>query len=284
MAVSGATLENPTRKHFAAFLLLSVLLHALFAVWFALRGQAIFLGGPLGIGGGSDIVFQLAAGDPILDVPTDHDFEVESDLTVQEEIPEEIVVEEAVEIPVTEEAAIPVAPAKEVPQEKPVKPEPQEASAPKKSGEQGAADESKKNRPGTALTGQEISAAFSGRTLNLTAGRLDIPSGNRLMDMKIHLYPDGTSRVQLVYFHYKTFHREETSTRKFKGDGKWWIDGNKFCHRAMVVDYGAVNCYELNQRSNGDLELYFEGCAGNSSAICSNGRLGAKGRLQSGLN
>lgn len=282
------TLLNPGHRHVAGFVLFSLLLHVILFVWYALQGATMFTpqGGALGIGGGEDIIFQLSRGDSggiDQEIP-------ESELEFQQTLPDQLT-EDALDAPLVEdETAVPVAPS-ETPADAAAKAAAAKAAlaasqAAKKQagGDSGDAEKTRRNRAGTALSGAGMASAFSGRTLHLTAGRLDIPGGNRLMDLKIHLFPDGTTRVNLVYFHYKTFHKEQTSTRALKGDGAWWIEGDSICFRAMVVNYGAADCYEMNQLGGGELQLYFDNCTARSSSLCEPMRLGARGSLSPGID
>lgn len=293
---ASRTLLNPGFRHLAAFILISIGLHVSWFVWFAAQGAAVFSvqdSGVLGLGGGDDIVFQLSRGNsggPEAEISG-------SDLELQDMATENLNAEQ-VETPlIEEEAAVPVAPAQ-------IDPEKEKKDAAAKAaktaqvaavaaaagggkarpgGDGGDADVTRRNRGGAALAGPQITASAAGRTLNLLAGRLDIPAGNRLMNVKMNLFPDGTMRVALTYFHYKTFHKMVTSTRNFKGDGKWWVENDSLCLQAMVIDYGTVNCYEMNQKADGNLDLYFARCTDKSSAICKQARLGAQGKFSSGI-
>lgn len=300
---AARSILNPGNRHLAAFIFLSAFLHIIWFVWYALQGSILFAPQPsdlgvLGMGGGEDIVFQLSRGGGGGSSGGEYDELPQAEMDLRDALPE-MLTEDAIEAPlIEEEAAIPVAPAESPAQ---ITKEPLAATTAKtnqgtsqagqktagtgkgEGGDGGDADETRRNRAGNGLSGEQISKAAAGRTLNLIAGRLDIPSGNRLMNVKIHLFPDGTSRVQLTYFHYKTFHKLVTSTRHFKGDGKWWIEKNALCLRAMVVDYGTINCYEINQRDNGEIDLYFSECTRRSSSICARNRIGAKGHFSAGI-
>lgn len=287
------TLLNPGHRHLAAFVLVSFLLHLLWFVWYALQGAQMFAplqdGGILGIGGGEDIIFELSRGDS---GGADQELpEVEMDFR---EAFQDTLNEDTIEAPVIEEeAAVPLAPSPDDGKDAKAKEDADKAKAAAEAaakaskaragGDGGDAERTRKNRGGTGLSGAQIGSSVTGRTLNLIAGRLDIPAGNRLMNVKLNLFPDGTMRVDLVYFHYKTFHKLVTSTRRLKGDGTWFIEGNSLCLKAMVIDYGTVNCYEMNQRENGELDFYFTTCSNRSSSTCSSGRLGAQGRIGSGI-
>lgn len=286
---ASRSMLNPGHRHLAAFIIVSFMLHVLWFVWFALQGSAMFAsqdGGVLGLGGGEDLVFELSrghSGGPEAEVPG-------ADLDLQEALPDTLS-EDQVETPlVEEEAAVPVAPADDTIEKekiataaKAAQAAAEVASKKRSGGDGGDAEETRRNRAGSALSGPQISTAATGRTLNLLAGRLDIPAGNRLMNVKLNLFPDGTMRVALTYFHYKTFHKLVTSTRHFKGDGKWWVEKDSLCLQAMVIDYGTINCYDLNQKSDGELDLYFSQCTGRSSSICKKDRLGGQGHFSSGI-
>ncbi|MBD3667951.1 MAG: hypothetical protein HUJ16_08330 [Kangiella sp.] len=143
----------------------------------------------------------------------------------------------------------------------------------------GDLEETIRNRPGNALTGNQISARLTGHTLHLEMGRLDIQGGNRLTNTVIELHADGTSDVELVYYHYKTFHQERSSTRRRSSSGRWWIEGNRFCHQAKVIDYGTKNCYDMNMDGS-VLRLYFAQCGRQSSPHCKSYRLAGEGSIQ----
>ncbi len=291
---AGRSLLNPGQRHLALFVVVSFLLHILWFVWYGHQGAALFAAlapqdsGVFGVGGGEDIVFQLSRGD---DGGPQQELSG-ADLDLLEALPETLS-EDQVEAPlVEEEAAVPVAPADDSAEKdkaaaaaKTAQTAQAAGGAGKKQsgGDGGDADVTRRNRAGSALSGPQIASASAGRVLNLLAGRLDIPAGNRLMNVKLNLFADGTMRVALTYFHYKTFHKLVTSTRHFKGDGKWWVENDSLCLQAMVIDYGTINCYDLNQKPDGELDLYFSQCTGRSSSICRQGRLGAQGRFSSGL-
>lgn len=143
----------------------------------------------------------------------------------------------------------------------------------------GDLEETIRNRPGNALSGNQISARMTGRTLHLEMGRLDIQGGNRLTNTIIQLNPDGTSRVELVYYHYKTFHQERSSTRRLRGSGNWWIDGNRWCHRSEIIAYGTTDCYDMNMEGN-VLRLYYAQCDRQSSPHCKSYRVAGEGSIQ----
>jgi ribosomal protein S6E (S10) len=143
----------------------------------------------------------------------------------------------------------------------------------------GNLEETIRNRPGNALSGNAISARMTGHTLHLEMGRLDIQGGNRLTNTTIRLNADGTSDVELVYYHYKTFHQERSSTRRRSSSGRWWIEGNRFCHQAAVIDYNTKNCYDMNLDGS-VLRLYYSQCLRQSSPHCKSYRLAGEGSIQ----
>lgn len=143
----------------------------------------------------------------------------------------------------------------------------------------GNLEETIRNRPGNSLTGNQISARMSGHTLNLEMGRLDIQGGNRLTNTVIKLNSDGTSEVELIYYHYKTFHQERSSTRRVRGDGRWWIENNRFCHQSSAIAYGTKDCYDMNLEGS-VLRLYFSQCLRQSSPHCKSYRLAGEGSIQ----
>lgn len=287
------SLLNPGHRQLAGFIVVSFVLHLLGFIWYAMLGGAPYAALDSGLmgpgGGGDDIVFQLSRGNsggPLAEIPG-------ADLDVLEAIPETLT-DDQIEAPlVEEEMAVPIAPADDLIEKE--KKEKADAAAKaaregaakgavkgRPGGDGGDAEETRRGRAGSALSGPQITASAAGRQLNLLAGRLDVPGGNRLMNVKLNLFPDGMMRVELTYFHYKTFHKLVTSTRHFKGDGKWWVDKDSLCLQSMVIDYGTINCYEMNQTPDGKLDLYFSECTGKSSTACRKHRLGARGEFSSG--
>lgn len=143
----------------------------------------------------------------------------------------------------------------------------------------GDLEETIRNRPGNSLTGNQISARLTGHTLRLEMGRLDIQGSNRLTNTTIKLNADGTSEVKLVYYHRQTFHQPRSSTTSHSSDGRWWIEGNRFCHQAQVIDYNTKNCYDMNL-DGAVLNLYYSSCNRFSSPHCKSYRLAAEGSIQ----
>ncbi|AWZ00786.1 transport protein TonB [Rhodobiaceae bacterium] len=143
----------------------------------------------------------------------------------------------------------------------------------------GNLEETIRNRPGNSLTGNAISARLTGQTLFLEMGRLDIQGGNRLTNVEIQLNADGTSRVKLIYYHYKTYHREHSSTRSKRGSGRWWIEGNRWCHQSEIISYGTKDCYDMNLDGS-VLRLYYAECLRNSSPHCKSYRLAGEGSIR----
>ena len=143
----------------------------------------------------------------------------------------------------------------------------------------GNLEETIRNRPGNSLTGNQISARMTGHTLHLEMGRLDIAGGNRLTNTTIKLNADSTSEVSLVYYHHRTHHQDHSSTRSKSSDGRWWIEGNRFCHQALVIDYNTRNCYDMNMDGSA-LSLYFSSCNRFSSPNCKSYRLAGEGSIR----
>ena len=64
-----------------------------------------------------------------------------------------------------------------------------------------------------------------------------------------------------------------------RGDGKWWIEGNRWCHAAKVIQYGTTDCYDMTRE--GDIvRLYYAKCTWRSSQLCRTGHIAAEGRIQ----
>lgn len=291
---AGHSMLDPGGRHLAAFICLSFILHILWFVWYAMQGSTMFAaekGGIIGLGGGNELVFHMSRGNqggPQQEISGEElDYIPAVPDTLAEDVMNSPVVKDEMAVPMApaeNKEAVPAEAVSGIQQKGTVAEGNAAGNGLKKQtgGDGGNDDETRRNREGTALTGAQITSASAGRTLNLLAGRLDIPGGNRLMNVRLDLFPDGMMRVQMTYFYYKTFHKPIPSSQNFKGDGKWWVENNSLCLRAMVIDYGTVNCYEMNQKQDGALDLYFAGCTGKSSAICRKYRLGATGKFSSG--
>ena len=303
MSVAEVT---PGQKSFEApklrtVLLLSVGLHLAVFIYYLLGGGIFGVEGP---GDGDALTFQLAAGQDNNDdaaaqidgsdqqTPTFADADVEP---VPEPAPEPEVKPEVKPEPKPE-------PKPQVTDQLPTRRnedvQPQAATTPQRGeaevttpggsvgiegydhyGGGGNLEETIRNRPGNSLTGNAISARLTGQTLHLEMGRLDIQGGNRLTNVEIQLNADGTSRVKLVYYHYKTFHQERSSTDSKRGSGRWWIEGNRWCHQSEIISYGTKDCYDMNLDGS-TLRLYYSECSRSSSPHCKSYRLAGEGALR----
>ena len=143
----------------------------------------------------------------------------------------------------------------------------------------GDAAKSSQNRKGSDMSGQQVGDAFVGRRLHLTMGRIDLDGGNKLNDVTIDIYPDGTSRVRLTYHHEQYFERIRQVDRELKSAGEWWIEGNSFCHRAKAIDYGTTDCFDMTEDEQGDFRMYYRKCTARSSMYCKTGRIAGKGKV-----
>ncbi len=142
----------------------------------------------------------------------------------------------------------------------------------------GNLEETIRNRPGNALTGNQISARVSGQTMQLEIGRLDIGGGNRIL-ATVELGADGSMDIDGKYYHYKIFHQERSATSDASGRGRWWIEGNRFCMQSPEIHYNTKNCYDMNL-DGGTLRLYYVECGRQSSPHCKSYRLAGEGTIR----
>jgi len=148
----------------------------------------------------------------------------------------------------------------------------------------GDAGETFKNKKGTSLTGSQISTQMPGRAFYLNIfGRGDIEGFNNDINTTIKLNPDGTSEVELTHYYSDTFSNGYSSTRKESGMGRWWVDGNRWCHQAPIMNYGTTDCFDLTVSgadSGAELRLYYASCSNESSMLCKAGRLAGVGQIK----
>lgn len=275
----GAKLRN--------FIAASVLLHLALLAFYLLTGGIFGAPGP---GGGEALTFQLAAGvgqdlDAAVDLDGARDMPSFADADV-EPAPEP---EPEVETPAPPETQdIPVRKAETPPEAERATGEASEKAQAGGSegtvgddaaGAGGDAEETIINKKGDSITAGQIRGMMTSRTLHLEMGRIDLTGGNRLTNTIIKLNPDGTSEVSLIYYHYKTFHREHSSTRKLSGRGKWWIEGNRWCHQSRIIMHNTKDCYDMTM-DGPVLRLYYRKCARGSSPLCKGGRIAAEGFIK----
>lgn len=274
------------------FLIGSALVHVLAFILFMLAGGIFGAPGP---GGGDKLFFQLAAGpgqdvDAAADIDGAQQDPVFADADV-DPAPKPAEKPEVVEKPKPKPDVIPLRKTERTQTAEkttPVEGEAKQAVAGRSEGTsgddtQGSSGEAQQtilNQKGTKMTGIQIAAQSSGHTFNLEMGRLDIPGGNRLTNTIIKLKPDGTSEVELVYYHYKTFHQQRSSTRSLDGEGRWWIEGDMWCHQSPVISYNTKDCYHMTQDEAGTVRLYYDKCTIDSSPNCKTGRIAAEGRIE----
>jgi len=153
------------------------------------------------------------------------------------------------------------------------------AAAPaKRAGDDAGGGEAGKGRQGAPVAGRAVGTLFQEKTLKLTMGRLDTPGGSRLQEMFVTIKGDGTTKVQMNHYFYRMYHEGGPATRSVSGEGRWWVEGQAWCHSAPDVNYGAEECYDMTEE-NGLLRLYYTGCTARSSMYCKTGRLGAEGMV-----
>lgn len=272
---AGANME-PREFKLRNFLIASVLLHSLLFLSLLLTFGGIF-GGP-GPGGGEAVTFQLAAGsanDRYAAPPEP----VEKPKPEVKPEPPEPKKETALR-----KAAKPMPPPEDIPEPTP-EPVEQAASAGggvdtgRAGGAGGDAAETILNKKGDSLNAGQIRAQMVGKTFHLEMGRIDQQGTGRLINTVIALHPDGTTEVEFTQYFFQTYHRSSSSTRSRSGDGTWWIEGNRWCHRSEEIQYGTSDCYDMTKEGN-IIRLYYGPCTGQSSQLCKTGRIAAEGEIK----
>ncbi|MEN6543251.1 hypothetical protein [Parvibaculum sp.] len=132
---------------------------------------------------------------------------------------------------------------------------------------------------GVALTGNDIRTRMGGREFHLEMGRLDQQGSNRLINTVIALHADGSSKVTLTHYYFQTYHSQYSSTRSESGEGRWWIEGDRWCHRSDIINYGTKDCYDLTAEGP-VVRLYYADCGSESSTLCKSGRIAAEGEVK----
>lgn len=275
---SGSEME-PREFNIRKFIVVSVVLHALLFLSALLTFGGIF-GGP-GPGGGESVTFQLAAGsandryaapdEPVVEPEPQPEPEP---VKPPEPKPETAVRKDAKPLPPPEEIPEPV--------QETVKP-----AAPAGGGVQdgmaggagGDAAETILNKKGNSLTAGQIRSQMVGKTFHLEMGRLDLQGGNRLINTIIALDPGGSTKVELIQYFFQTYHRGSSSTRSRSGNGQWWIEGNRWCHKSEEIQYNTTDCYDMTLEGN-IVRLYYAPCTQKSSTLCKAGRLAAEGEIR----
>lgn len=282
-----ADTETPPAPRLRGFIIGSVLVHLVLFFAGLLFGGIYGVPGP---GGGDALTFQLAAGDA-------HDrFAAPPAPEVKPEPKPKPVVEKPKVKPKPKPKPT-VAPRKKK-DEKPrpvveeVEEEPEEelslmdqlatqgVAGGKGQGARGEAVETFKNKKGNSLTGAMIASEMPGRTFRLNVmGRNDYEGGNNAINTVIKLNPDGTSEITLTHYFFQTYHGQYSSTRSESASGRWWIDGNRWCHQSEAINYNTKDCYDLTIE-NSTLRLYYAPCDIESSSLCKAGRRAAIGSVE----
>ncbi|MEG9863022.1 MAG: hypothetical protein V6Z81_11145 [Parvularculales bacterium] len=291
---SPASAKQASRWRFVTCVVFSFVLHAALLWLYGVLGGGIF--GVQGPGGGEALIFQLAAG-PEQD---DQEAAAEGEL-VPEPLPEPESEPEPEPEEVSEPVPEPPEPIVEEPEAIPLSAEPEEVTPQEETqpveqtatpvgggglavqaeggGAQGTGPEALVNKEGTSLMGDAVLAILSGNTLHLEIGRLEFEGNNRSFNATIEINADGTTDIELTHFHHKTFHRLESSTRSRSGKGRWWIEGNKWCHRSRIIEYDSENCYDMTEEGS-TLRFYHGECRIGASPHCKPGRLAARGSVR----
>ncbi|MGK2739572.1 hypothetical protein ACSHT0_01635 [Tepidicaulis sp. LMO-SS28] len=289
--MSVAEVRSPAPPNLKRFFAGSLVLHVLVFLYFILAGGIFGVPGP---GGGDALYFQLAAGqaqmeDAAADLTGPDQAPVFADADVDPApMPEEK--PEVVEKPQPKSDAIPlkkVERTEAAEKTTPVQGQAREAvegqstgNTGNQKGAQGEGQVTILNKKGNSMSGVQIAAQSSGATFNLEMGRIDLPGGNRLTNTVIELHPDGTSDVELVYYHHRTFHGDYSSTRSMSGEGRWWIEGDMWCHQSPVISYNTKDCYHMTMDEGSTVRLYYDKCTIRSSPNCKTGRIAAEGRIE----
>ncbi|MDO8421186.1 MAG: hypothetical protein Q7S99_03400 [Parvibaculum sp.] len=277
--------ETPQPPGLFAFLVFAVALHLVLFFFGLLFGGIYGVPGP---GGGDALIFQLAAGDA-------HDrFAAPKAVDVK---PKPAVEKPKVKPKPKPKPKLEVAPRKAKDEKpRPVVEEPKEEPEPeltleeelagmgvaggKGQGARGQAIETILNKKGNSLTGAMIATQMSGRTFKLNVmGRDDIQGTNNAINTVIKLHPDGTTEVTLTHFYRQTYHNLYSSTRSESASGRWWIEGNRWCHQSQAINYNTKDCYDLTT-DGPTLRLYYAPCSIESSALCKSGRRAAIGAVE----
>ncbi|MFZ3033934.1 MAG: hypothetical protein WA138_07975 [Parvibaculum sp.] len=277
--------QMPRPPRLAPFLVVAVLVHLVLFFFGLLFGGIYGVPGP---GGGDALTFQLAAGDA--------NYRFAAPLAPEVK-PKPIIVPPKVKPKPQPKPKVEVAPRKkkgEAP--RPVEEKPKEEPQPeltleeelaamgavggKGQGARGHALETFKNKKGNSLTGAQISTQMPGRVFELNIfGRGDIEGANNNINTVIKLNPDGSSDITLTQYFYQTYHSQYSSTRSESGTGRWWIEGNRWCHQSPIINYDTKDCFDLTM-SGSELRLYYAPCSRDSSALCKSGRLAGVGRVK----
>ncbi|MDP1628272.1 hypothetical protein [Parvibaculum sp.] len=274
---AGAEMEGREFK-LRNFLIASVLLHSLLFLSLLLTFGGIF-GGP-GPGGGEAVTFQLAAGSA-------NDRYAAPPEPVQKPEPpkpEPVKPPEPKKETVVRKDAKPIPPPEVIPEPAP------DASQPAanagggipsgtSSGAGGDAAETILNKKGDSLNAGQIRTQMVGKTFHLEMGRIEMEGGNRLINTIIKLHPNGTTDIELIQYFFQTYHRASSSTRSRRGDGTWWIEGNRWCHRSEEIQYNTRDCYDMTKEGN-VVRLYYGPCTAESSQLCKTGRIAAEGEIR----
>lgn len=278
-AIDSASGKMPRPSRLSVFIIVSLLVHGLFYFMGLLNIGGIF-GGP-GPGGGESVTFQLAAGSA-------NDRYAAPVAPVEEPKVEPEVVPEPVKPPPPK----PEAPPRKV--EAPLPPEEEEpevveavqtssagggVQAGSGGGAGGDAAETILNKKGDSLSAGQIRAQMVGKTFHLEMGRIDLEGGNRLINTIIDLSPEGGTKVELIQYFHQTYHRGTSSTRSRSGTGRWWIEGNRWCHSSKEIQYATTDCYDMTKEGN-VVRLYYGPCTRESSMLCKTGRIAAEGEIR----
>lgn len=144
----------------------------------------------------------------------------------------------------------------------------------------GDAPETIKNKKGTLMLGSQVQSQMPGRTFELNImGRGDISGSNNAINTVIKLNADGTSDVIVTHYFFQTYHSQYSSTRNETGTGRWWIEGNRWCHQSKIINYGTKDCYDL-ATEGASVRLYYAPCTTESSQLCKSGRLAGVGQVK----
>ncbi len=134
-------------------------------------------------------------------------------------------------------------------------------------------------KKGRKLTAQEVRERMVGHGFKLEIGRVQQANSNRLINSTIKLNADGSTDVNATAYYYQTGHALYSSTDEKSGKGRWWIEGNRWCHQSEDIQYNTKNCYDVTV-DGPTIRFYYAECGLGSSLLCAQGQLAAQGTME----
>ncbi|MDO8287873.1 MAG: hypothetical protein Q7T44_01510 [Parvibaculum sp.] len=285
MSHTLSDIETPRSPKLTPFVIVAVIVHL------ALFFMGLLFGGIYGVpgpGGGNALTFQLAAGDA-------HDRFAAPKTDIAKTKP--VVEKPKVKPKPKPKPKVEVAPRKKkdeaprpVVEEVIEEPQPEltleeelagmGVAGGKGRGARGNAPETILNKKGNSLTGSMIATEMRGRSFMLNVmGRDDYKGGNNNINTRIKLNSDGTTEITLTQYFFQMYHEQYSATRSESATGRWWIEGNRWCHQSEAINYNTKDCYDLTM-DGPTLYMYYAPCTQESSAQCKSGRRAAFGKVE----